>query len=388
LYAKFQQILFYACLRRLESARQIVDEVSDNPEILQDPKLAAIVTLLRAVTMLVSGDLVDAAVQSEVGLRQANEAGMTAWTPLGNLILATTALRRSELSTSIHYANRLKEDAIFGREMLPTSQSALIVIQVTEAEKGREHAASLACELLKSEAAARSLVTDEPTAIPWLVRLMVSQKRHDPAAYGVHLAHTVAAANPDVVEFRTAAMHAAGLLERDIDVLRRAADLYTDRWARALAAEDIGILLAENREGCPEAAESLALAMRSYAEMGSLRDSSRVRSTMRCINANPQSQERFWPSSRIPGLTDTEYAVTRLVSNGLTNGQAADQMFLSRHTVAFHLRKIFQKTGVKSRLELAVMWNEMGSEDAGNTTPTHIRDDKPWLLRPQQFREG
>ncbi|AOR34254.1 hypothetical protein BFF78_27220 [Streptomyces fodineus] len=347
----------------MDAARQILAEVTAPSAIRDNVRLTAITTLVGAKLALVGGDLVHAADQAEIGLQMANEVGLTAWTPLGNLILAATALRRGELTTALHYTNQLKEDAVFGREMWPAGQCAWIVIQVAEAEKGREQAATLTRELLTSESSTRSLFTDEPAATPWLVRLLIAEARHDLAEYSVRLAEGLAAENPGVHAIGAAALHGAGLLEQNIGKLRQAADSHTDPWARASAFEDIGVLLAEEGgEGCPEAVENLELAMRSYAEMGSLRDSSRVRSRLRRINANPQAQARFWPSSRIPGLTDTEYAVAKLVSNGLTNGQAADQMFLSRHTVAFHLRKVFQKTGVKSRLELAVMWDELAAD--------------------------
>jgi DNA-binding CsgD family transcriptional regulator len=45
--------------------------------------------------------------------------------------------------------------------------------------------------------------------------------------------------------------------------------------------------------------------------------------------------------------------VSKLVVQGLTNQQAADQMFISGHTVAFHLRQIFRKLDICSRVELA-----------------------------------
>lgn len=349
-------------MRRLDAAEKILEEVTVASAIRDDAKLTATTILVRAKLALVGGDLVEAAAQAEIGLQMADEVGLTAWTPLGNLIMAATALRRGELTTALHYTNQLKEDAVFGRQMLPAGQSAWIVIQVTEAERGREHAATLARELLASESATRALFTGEPAAIPWLVRLMIAEGRHDLAGYGLRFAERLADENPDVPAIGAAALHGTGLLEGDLDKLRQAADLHTDAWARASAVEDMGVLLAGDGEGSPEAVENLELAMRSYAGMGSLRDSSRVRSRLRRINANPQAQARFWPCSRIPGLTDTEYAVAKLVSNGLTNGQAADQMFLSRHTVAFHLRKVFQKTGVKSRLELAVMWDELDAD--------------------------
>jgi DNA-binding CsgD family transcriptional regulator len=51
-------------------------------------------------------------------------------------------------------------------------------------------------------------------------------------------------------------------------------------------------------------------------------------------------------------LTDTERTVAALVSEGLTNRQIADRMYLSPHTVSFHLRKIFRKLHVRSRVDL------------------------------------
>ncbi|HMG44312.1 MAG TPA: LuxR C-terminal-related transcriptional regulator [Acidimicrobiales bacterium] len=51
-------------------------------------------------------------------------------------------------------------------------------------------------------------------------------------------------------------------------------------------------------------------------------------------------------------LTDTERSVSLLVAEGLTNRQAAERLFLSRHTVDFHLRSIFRKLGVECRVDL------------------------------------
>jgi DNA-binding CsgD family transcriptional regulator len=51
-------------------------------------------------------------------------------------------------------------------------------------------------------------------------------------------------------------------------------------------------------------------------------------------------------------LTDTEHTVIALVADGLTNREAGERLFLSHHTVGFHLRSIFCKLGVNSRVEL------------------------------------
>ena len=52
------------------------------------------------------------------------------------------------------------------------------------------------------------------------------------------------------------------------------------------------------------------------------------------------------------GMTDSELAVARLVAQGLSNREAAERLFVSPHTVSSHLRHVFAKLGVNSRVEL------------------------------------
>jgi predicted ATPase/class 3 adenylate cyclase/DNA-binding CsgD family transcriptional regulator/tetratricopeptide (TPR) repeat protein len=59
------------------------------------------------------------------------------------------------------------------------------------------------------------------------------------------------------------------------------------------------------------------------------------------------------PSSGWASLTPTETEVVRLVTEGLTNPQIGDRMFISRGTVRTHLTHVFAKLGVSSRAQLA-----------------------------------
>ena len=55
-----------------------------------------------------------------------------------------------------------------------------------------------------------------------------------------------------------------------------------------------------------------------------------------------------------------ERRVADLVSQGLTNSEVGTQMFMSRHTVGVHLRHMFRKLAIKSRVELTRIVIEQG----------------------------
>ena len=61
-------------------------------------------------------------------------------------------------------------------------------------------------------------------------------------------------------------------------------------------------------------------------------------------------------------LTPTEAMVIELVSDGLTNREIAARVFLSAHTVGFHLRQIFRKLDIRSRVELTRQFIERASD--------------------------
>ncbi|MDQ1492432.1 MAG: sigma-54 dependent transcriptional regulator, acetoin dehydrogenase operon transcriptional [Actinomycetota bacterium] len=62
----------------------------------------------------------------------------------------------------------------------------------------------------------------------------------------------------------------------------------------------------------------------------------------------PGDRPRFgWAS-----LTATELSIAELVAEGMTNREVAAKLYLSPHTVGFHLRQVFRKLEISSRVEL------------------------------------
>jgi DNA-binding CsgD family transcriptional regulator len=100
------------------------------------------------------------------------------------------------------------------------------------------------------------------------------------------------------------------------------------------------------------AVDRLDAALAIYTALGATRDSARVRGLLRRLGARRPSPARG-ESTAWPELSDSEVAVVRFVAAGATNREVAEQLFLSPHTVNAHLRQVFSKLGIRSRVQLA-----------------------------------
>jgi DNA-binding CsgD family transcriptional regulator len=165
-----------------------------------------------------------------------------------------------------------------------------------------------------------------------------------------------------------AAEHARGLIDQDPTALGRAAESYSTARSRASALEDAGNEWA--RQGDQASATTLlGQAYALYEEAGEVDDLARVRASLR----DAGTRLRHWTQADRPAfgwdsLTDTERRIADLVAEGLSNRQVANRVFLSTHTVAFHLRHIFWKLGISSRVHLARLAAELGGATADSAT--------------------
>jgi DNA-binding CsgD family transcriptional regulator len=194
---------------------------------------------------------------------------------------------------------------------------------------------------------------EEPCATSWLTRVALRVGDRDRAAMTAACAEQLAANNPDLPSIAAAATHARGLMDSDVAAFERAAAGYRHPWAAASALEDAGVARCRGGDQ-PAARDAFSRALTAYNRAGADRDAARLRARLRDVGVRPCHWTRAErPATGWPSLTDTERQVSYVVSEGLTNAQAAGRLFLSRHTIDFHLRKIFRKLGVHSRMELA-----------------------------------
>jgi DNA-binding CsgD family transcriptional regulator len=160
--------------------------------------------------------------------------------------------------------------------------------------------------------------------------------------------------NPGVASIAATAAHVRGLLEPSHADLREAVALFERtprRLELAAALEDLGVeLIATDRKAAIDAfGRTLAL----YTELGATWDAGRVRSRLRELGVRRRLVAAEPETNGWAALTTSELAVARLVAEGLTNREVAERLFVSPHTVSSHLRHVFTKLGITSRVELA-----------------------------------
>ena len=311
--------------------------------------------LLRARIHLAAGRIDDAASEAEAVLHGGRLPDGSPHAILARCVLATIALRRGDLVSASQLLDsvsaRLASNAGPGSAGI---RCQLLAAQVAEARDGPAAAMSIIEGIYEYVSEFRWPLIQDPAVAPWLVRLALVVGDNMRAALVGGVAEELGHANRAFPIVTAACFHAQGLLTNDIALLQLAAETQPDVWASASAAEDLAGMLAD-ADRVADAIGWFDHAYANFQKSGASRDAARVRGQLRRLGV----QRRHWrPAPERSGrgvdsLTETERGIAELVCQGLTNRQIAEQTFVSANTIAFHLRNIYRKLGIASRVQLA-----------------------------------
>ncbi|MEV4015640.1 AAA family ATPase [Nonomuraea angiospora] len=286
---------------------------------------------------------------------------------VASVVLAAVALRRGDLREA---TRRVADPAEGSSEA--RARHALLAAQVTEARDGPRSAMILLADLSGPLHQPSSLLAMDPTVSAWMVRVAMGAGDRSTAESIVTMAEARSHASLGFPMLAAYAAHARGLLDGDRESLALAAEHIEDIWAQASAEEDLGVVLKAVGEQ-QEAVTSLDRALAIYHDIGATRDAARIRRRLRGMGV----RRCHWhytqrPVSGWDSLTETEHAVALLAVDGWTNRQIAEQMFLSVHTVAFHLRHVYRKLSIGSRVDLTRL-----AVAQGRVGPDRSHDERP-----------
>jgi ATP/maltotriose-dependent transcriptional regulator MalT len=263
---------------------------------------------------------------------------------------------------------------------LATSQESFDLVQHADsnfhaAEAAADLAAALletgqpepAVELLLESAGGEelALIAGSPRAryLEVLARCWLALDRHAEAKRTAAVAHAWASA-VQLPMAATWADRAAAAVELSAGDPARAA---AHALASAAAADEAGApveaalsrtlagrALAQTSEGDRAAAE-LQRAARAFERCGALRYRDEAERELRRLGHRIYRRTRPGDAdgTGLESLTGRELQLARLVVDRKTNREIAAELFLSQKTVETHLRNIFRKVGVSSRVELA-----------------------------------
>jgi DNA-binding CsgD family transcriptional regulator len=195
----------------------------------------------------------------------------------------------------------------------------------------------------------------EATDDPQLVRIALAVGDDELAQRTVAQAERRLERNPGVKSLGAVAAHARGIATGTVDDVGTAARLFAEGQrplALASALEDLGRMKVDTG-AIKDATSAFDRALTITTSAGASWDAARLRRRLRRLGV----KRRVIPSERQTtgwgALTAAELAVADLAAEGRTNREIAEKLFISPHTVNTHLRHVFDKLGLRSRLALS-----------------------------------
>jgi DNA-binding CsgD family transcriptional regulator len=351
-------------LRQLDEAEEILHAADS--QVLRGIPAQAALSILRARIHLAAGRLSDAAAAGQAALANAEILGAHGYASSAQCVLGVIALRRGDIAAAAHRIACRTETMPHFPGLYARTETTLAQAQISEARDGVAAAIGHIRQVCADLPAHPGFLLGDPAIAPWLVRSALAAGDAKLAAVAARTAETLATDNPGYPAVAAAAAHSLGLADQDPARLAEACAKHPDPWAKASAAEDLGVLYGRQPDQ-EQAIHHLTQAIHGYQLTGAAADTARVRRRLRKLGVRRRhwTQQARRPVTGWESLTETERAAAELVAQGLNNRQIASRMYVSVNTVAFYMRQIFRKLNISSRVELA----RIVIEEPGGPTP-------------------
>jgi DNA-binding CsgD family transcriptional regulator len=344
---------------RFDEAERLLGRADREVDRLGATEHRAAALIVRAGLLLQSSRLRAARDTVQAGLAATTADGRSWVLPAGQAVLILTAVRCGDLASAADHVWRCRAMRGADSTLFPSIQLSWAEFIVASASLSAKRSTELLTTQYSTLLTQEHLYVEEVGTAPWFTRLALAADDAPLAASVVAAVERLAAANPEHRSVEVSAMHARALLERDTGALRWASREHVSPCSGALADEDLGLLLAaQGEKHSALASASLRSALERFEMIGAHGDAERVRGRLKDHDASSprRSSDAARPvalRSATARLTENEQTIAQLVVRGLTNRQIARRVNLSPHTVNYHLRVIFRKLNIGSRVEIA-----------------------------------
>jgi DNA-binding NarL/FixJ family response regulator len=355
-----------AATDRLEDAERVLRDGQREAEALGLGWSLPYWHACRSTVLLERGALDDAAVEAEACLTVADELEITRAIPLAQSVLANVSVHRGDLAKAGEHLRAAETDCNLGGS--PYGPWVSLGRALLAEAGGRHASAAAALRGVYGSGDPARLLAVTPTQWPHIAR--VALRGGDPAtAEAVATAvHKLVAEDGSQQIIRAVRAHVDGLLHGDRAALSNAVAGYRPgarHLALASACADLGALLIASGDTEP-AVRYLEEAAQLASASGAIGDQGRIRQRLREAGVRTSAAlRRTTATSGWDSLTESELKIVPFVADGLTNRAIADRLYLSVHTVNTHLKHVFTKLGINTRVELTrlVMQQRQGSPE-------------------------
>ncbi|WP_341715946.1 helix-turn-helix transcriptional regulator [Micromonospora sp. FIMYZ51] len=349
-FVRVGRIANQLALGQFTDARTALDAVGGEIDILGDVA-RPLVTALDCVARIAVGEFAEAAARARLALDELAATGLTD-EPRATLLatIVEVLLRRGEVSEA--------------RALLATEKPALDwpdglqwfrlgAAAAADPEPGRCATLIRAILAMSSRSAAPLLLV--PHHGPRLVRTaLLLGDQQQAQVLTSYLKRVAGKVNNRL--WQGIAHHAVGLTTGDPVAFTVAVARLRTTAARPALADALFDLGRSPHVPQAQAIAALDECAALYARLGATGDHDRTHQHRSLLGDGTQSRTRVRHDG-VAALTPAERRVAELLAGGATKQQAAAALFVSFHTVDSHLRAIYAKLGIRTRVQLARRWD-------------------------------